>query len=168
MKKKKKKSHCLLAVMLMGSRVNFLSPQTIFWSFTAKQCCSILLVNWSIWGLVLKHKAWDESIKLVCHNPVWDLRASRDSDNTLVELYGAISCSFSVVLLFKSSLFPCQLFWRMLHCCLGVKLKKCFADYETSPDHQLAWKWLDDDSNFIFSWTFPLTKIHLNVSNLSR
>ena len=25
-----------------------------FWSFTAKHCCSILLKNWSRWGLVLK------------------------------------------------------------------------------------------------------------------
>ena len=48
-------SHHPLTPDTDGKSGEVLESAKHFWSFTAKQCCSISLNNWSTWGLVLKH-----------------------------------------------------------------------------------------------------------------
>ena len=45
-----------------GPSVEVLLSAKHFWSFTAKQFCSILLNNWFIWGLVRNNKTGPHSL----------------------------------------------------------------------------------------------------------
>lgn len=62
--------HPLLILALLESRGKFHSPQKHFWSFTTKQCCSILLNKWRRWGLVFvayENVLWTTKLHSIFH-----------------------------------------------------------------------------------------------------
>ena len=67
--------------MQMRSWISTRSPTEHFWSFAAKQRCSILLNNWSSWGLVLKWKKTTTT--------EWKLKLAPNSLSGVIQVSGS-------------------------------------------------------------------------------
>ena len=112
-----------------------------FWSFTAKQCSSVLLNNWSRWGLVLK---LTEYLKCLCtalpwhhiidlkrcfvkrflmkmkletlSHPIWSHelgRAAGGGNNIFPNQFGTLESDFIFYILQQDSIYFCLL-WSNL------------------------------------------------------
>ena len=133
-----------------------------FWSFTAKQCCSILRNNWSSWGptwlltscLMSSHlkpptsqtdlKWWFVFFKTLLWAEINNVLSNQFGISELLETW-ITSYKLHGAILFLQLL---QLFRRTMQHCFAVKLQKRFVDYETSLVFSSAW--VNNDRIFIF------------------
>lgn len=144
-----------------------------FWSSTAKQCCHIILINWSRWGLVWKCKKAERTLKICLRRLSSVIQVSRIPENPnwfeniFTPFYNQnLHCccqAKSVSMQPVCKQFQCKHFQiKWIH---GLCWASCidtfcslemFCGLQNFPNFPSAWGWVNNDLIFIFVWAVLL------------